>query len=80
MKVWAEKYGKQAEFLARNLIVRNFAPCLIWFWRDPVALLPTQAGCAVFLGDGQKSIVFISNRRLERPSMMRSPTGSLRGL
>ena len=25
---------------------------------DPVALLPTQAGCAVFLGDGQKSIVF----------------------
>ena len=25
---------------------------------DPVALLPTQAGCAVFLGDGQKTIVF----------------------
>ena len=25
---------------------------------DPVALLPNQAGCAVFLGDGQKSIVF----------------------
>ena len=25
---------------------------------DPVALLPTQAGCAVFLGDGKKSIVF----------------------
>ena len=25
---------------------------------DPVALLPTQAGCAVFLGDGTKSIVF----------------------
>ena len=25
---------------------------------DPVALLPTQAGCAVFLGDGDKSIVF----------------------
>ena len=25
---------------------------------DPVALLPTQAGCAVFLGDGEKSIVF----------------------
>ena len=25
---------------------------------DPVALLPTQAGCAVFLGDGQKSSVF----------------------
>ena len=25
---------------------------------DPVALLPTQAGCAVFLGDGAKSIVF----------------------
>lgn len=25
---------------------------------DPIALLPTQAGCAVFLGDGEKSIVF----------------------
>lgn len=25
---------------------------------EPVALLPTQAGCAVFLGDGKKSIVF----------------------
>ena len=25
---------------------------------EPVALLPTQAGCAVFLGDGQKVIVF----------------------
>jgi uncharacterized protein len=25
---------------------------------EPIALLPTQAGCAVFLGDGQKSIVF----------------------
>lgn len=25
---------------------------------DPIALLPTQAGCAVFLGDGRKSIVF----------------------
>lgn len=25
---------------------------------EPVALLPTQAGCAVFLGDGVKSIVF----------------------
>ena len=25
---------------------------------DPIALLPTQAGCAVFLGDGTKSIVF----------------------
>ncbi|NNC90722.1 MAG: bifunctional nuclease family protein [Akkermansiaceae bacterium] len=25
---------------------------------DPVALLPTQAGCAVFLGDGSKAIVF----------------------
>ena len=25
---------------------------------EPVALLPTQAGCAVFLGDGLKSIVF----------------------
>lgn len=25
---------------------------------EPIALLPTQAGCAVFLGDGSKSIVF----------------------
>ncbi len=25
---------------------------------EPVALLPTQAGCAVFLGDGLKTIVF----------------------
>ena len=25
---------------------------------EPIALLPTQAGCAVFLGDGVKSIVF----------------------
>ncbi len=25
---------------------------------EPIALLPTQAGCAVFLGDGQKAIVF----------------------
>ncbi len=25
---------------------------------EPVALLPTQAGCAVFLGDGKKAIVF----------------------
>lgn len=25
---------------------------------EPVALLPTQAGCAVFLGDGDKVIVF----------------------
>ena len=25
---------------------------------EPIALLPTQAGCAVFLGDGAKSIVF----------------------
>lgn len=25
---------------------------------EPVALLPTQAGCAVFLGDGTKTIVF----------------------
>jgi bifunctional DNase/RNase len=25
---------------------------------EPVALLPTQAGCAVFLGDGTKVIVF----------------------
>lgn len=25
---------------------------------EPIALLPTQAGCAVFLGDGTKAIVF----------------------
>jgi len=25
---------------------------------DPIALMPTQAGCAVFLGDGAKVIVF----------------------
>lgn len=25
---------------------------------EPIALLPTQAGCAVFLGDGHKCIVF----------------------
>jgi uncharacterized protein len=25
---------------------------------EPIALLPTQAGCAVFLGDGVKTIVF----------------------
>jgi bifunctional DNase/RNase len=25
---------------------------------EPIALLPTQAGCAVFLGDGSKAIVF----------------------
>lgn len=25
---------------------------------EPIALLPTPAGCAVFLGDGQKAIVF----------------------
>ena len=25
---------------------------------EPVALMPTQAGCAVFLGDGAKAIVF----------------------
>jgi hypothetical protein len=25
---------------------------------EPIALLPTQAGCAVFLGNGEKSIVF----------------------
>jgi bifunctional DNase/RNase len=40
-----------------------------WFWWifplmpdlvrvEPIALLPTQAGCAVFLGDGEKAIVF----------------------
>ncbi|MBK1791303.1 bifunctional nuclease family protein [Persicirhabdus sediminis] len=25
---------------------------------EPIALLPTQSGCAVFLGDGDKAIVF----------------------
>ncbi len=25
---------------------------------EPVALIPTQAGCAVFLGDGEKVIIF----------------------
>lgn len=25
---------------------------------EPIALLPTQAGCAVFLGDGAKAVVF----------------------
>ena len=25
---------------------------------EPVALMPTSAGCAVFLGDGEKVIVF----------------------
>ena len=25
---------------------------------EPIALMPTQAGCAVFLGDGDKAIVF----------------------
>jgi len=25
---------------------------------EPIALMPTQAGCAVFLGDGEKVIVF----------------------
>ena len=25
---------------------------------EPIALMPTSAGCAVFLGDGEKSIVF----------------------
>ncbi len=25
---------------------------------EPIALMPTQAGCAVFLGDGSKAIVF----------------------
>jgi bifunctional DNase/RNase len=25
---------------------------------EPIALLPTQAGCAVFLGDGSKTMVF----------------------
>ena len=25
---------------------------------EPIALMPTPAGCAVFLGDGHKAIVF----------------------
>lgn len=25
---------------------------------EPIALMPTEAGCAVFLGDGEKAIVF----------------------
>ena len=25
---------------------------------EPIALMPTEAGCAVFLGDGEKVIVF----------------------
>jgi bifunctional DNase/RNase len=29
-----------------------------WVRVEPIALMPTQAGCAVFLGDGQKAIVF----------------------
>ncbi len=47
---------------------------------EPIALLPTQAGCAVFLGDGTKAIVFyidpsvgasinvsLSNQQSQRP-------------
>lgn len=47
---------------------------------EPIALMPTQAGCAVFLGDGKKVIVFyidpsigasinmvLSGERSERP-------------
>ena len=38
---------------------RNNAPAMPDLVRvEPIALLPTQAGCAVFLGDGNKSIVF----------------------
>ena len=41
---------------------------------EPVALLPTQAGCAVFLGDGSKTIVFYID-----PSVGASINASLSG-
>ena len=41
---------------------------------EPVALLPTQAGCAVFLGDGSKAIVFYID-----PSVGASINASLSG-
>ena len=41
---------------------------------EPIALLPTQAGCAVFLGDGNKTIVFYID-----PSVGTSINASLSG-
>jgi uncharacterized protein len=41
---------------------------------EPIALLPTQAGCAVFLGDGAKAIVFYID-----PSIGASINSSLSG-
>lgn len=41
---------------------------------EPIALLPTQAGCAVFLGDGKKAIVFYID-----PSVGASINASLSG-
>ncbi len=41
---------------------------------EPIALLPTQAGCAVFLGDGAKAIVFYID-----PSVGASINASLSG-
>jgi bifunctional DNase/RNase len=41
---------------------------------EPIALLPTQAGCAVFLGDGSKAIVFYID-----PSLGSSINASLSG-
>lgn len=41
---------------------------------EPLALLPTQAGCAVFLGDGNKAIVFYID-----PSVGASINASLSG-
>lgn len=42
------KWGGVADGLGMSDLVRV----------EPVALMPTQAGCAVFLGDGSKVIVF----------------------
>ncbi len=42
---------------------------------EPVALLPTQAGCAVFLGDGAKVIVFYID-----PSIGASINAAITGL
>lgn len=41
----------------------------------PIALIPTPAGCAVFLGDGSKTIVFYID-----PAIGASIQGSLHGL
>jgi uncharacterized protein len=41
---------------------------------EPIALLPTQAGCAVFLGDGKKAIVFYID-----PSMGASINAAITG-